>query len=60
MSDCIQCERLKLELDFVKLYFNPADTSFRNMMDSFHQLTITQKEKLIDLSRSLASLSEEK
>jgi hypothetical protein len=53
-------EELQLELEFTKAYLNPADTSFRNMMDTFHELSAEQKDKLIDLSRSLARLAEAK
>jgi hypothetical protein len=53
-------EELQLELDFTKAYLNPADTSFRDMMDTFHELSAEQKDKLIDLSRSLARLAEAK
>jgi hypothetical protein len=53
-------EELKLQLEFTKQYLNPADTSFRVMMEAFHELSSEQKDKLIDLSRSLANLAEAK
>jgi hypothetical protein len=53
-------EELKLQLEFTKQYFNPEDTSFKNMMDGFRELSDDQKNKLIDLSRSLARLAEAK
>jgi hypothetical protein len=53
-------EELKLQLEFTKAYRNPEDTSFRDMMNTFHELSADQKDKLIDLSRSLARLAETK
>lgn len=51
-------ERATLERDFIKEYLNPRDLSFQNMMDAFMEMSPDQKEKMIDLSRSLAALAE--
>jgi hypothetical protein len=53
-------EKCILERDFILEYLNPSDTSFRNMMDDFRQLSKDQKNKLIGLSRSLAAIAESK
>ena len=49
-------QRLRGEVEFVKQYLNPADTSFRQMIDTFKCLPKEKQEKLIDLSRSLVNL----
>ncbi len=51
-------ERLKLQVDFLKKYYNPQDTSFRAMMETFATLEPEQKDKLINLSKSLAEMKE--
>lgn len=50
----------KTKCEFVIEYLNPADTSFRKMIDTFRNLPKDQQDKLIDLTKSLAALSEEK
>lgn len=50
-------KKLHLELEFTKQYLDQYNTSFRDMMHTFHKLSSEQKDKLIDLSRSLAALS---
>ena len=52
-------EKLKLELEFTKHYLDPANTSFRTMMDGFRALSPEKKGKLIDLVSSLAALGEQ-
>lgn len=47
---------LETQLEFTKKYLNPADTSFRQMIDAFRSLSKENQEKLIDLSRSLLAL----
>jgi len=51
-------KKLRLELEFTRKYLDPADTSFRSMMDTFATLPPDKKDKLIDLARSLARLAE--
>lgn len=50
--------QLESERDFAIEYLNPADTSFRQMIDTFRTLSKDQQDKLIDLSRSLKALTE--
>ena len=49
-------EHTELELEFTKKYLDPADTSFRQMIDSFAELSEDDKEKLINLAESLVAL----
>ena len=49
----------RLEKQFIIEYLNPADTSFRQMMNDFAALPKSSKQKLIDLSKSLAELAKE-
>lgn len=49
-------EKLKLQLEFTAQYLNPADTSFRTMIDNFNGLSDVQKEKITNLAKSLADL----
>lgn len=49
-------EKLKLQLEFTKQYLNPADTSFRGMIDTFNQLSDEQKEKITNLAKALVAL----
>lgn len=50
-------ENESLKVDFVKAYYNPKDTSFKNMIDAWMTFTDDQKEKLINLCNSLRALS---
>lgn len=47
----------KLLKDFIVAYTNPADTSFRQMMDTFLTLSDEKKSKVIDLCKALADVS---
>ncbi len=47
-------EKAELEVKFVKEYLNPADTSFKQMIDAFRSLPKEKQDKLINLSQSLA------
>ena len=46
-------EKAELEVKFVKEYLNPADTSFKQMIDTFRILPKEKQDKLIKLSQSL-------
>lgn len=46
-------EKAELEVKFVKEYLNPADTSFKQMIDAFRVLPKEKQDKLINLSQSL-------
>lgn len=49
-------EKAELEVKFVKEYLNPADTSFKQMIDAFRVLPKEKQDKLINLSQSLVDL----
>ena len=51
-----ECEDLKIRIDFIKAYLNPADTSFRQMIDSFLELSDEDQQKIIELTRALANV----
>lgn len=51
-------EKLKLQSDFLKEYYNPKSLAFKNMIDAFVTLPKDKQQKLIDLSKSLAALNE--
>ncbi|GEM_PF-5322901 len=51
-----EIERLKTELAFTKEYLNPADTSFREMIDAFRVLPKEKQDKLIELSKALVGV----
>lgn len=51
-------QRLKDELSFTKQYLNPADTSFRQMADSFRDLPRDSQNKLISLCKVLVGMNE--
>lgn len=53
-------EEAKLKAKFIEQYLNPADTSFRQMIDTFKSLSEDKKEKLINLTKSLVNMNEEK
>lgn len=53
-----EIEKLRTEIEFVKQYLNPKDTSFRQMIDAFKVLPEDKQDKLIALSKSLADLQE--
>ena len=55
---CAEVERLETQLEFMKEYFNPADTRFRTMIDSFKTLSKENQIKLIDLSKALLAIKE--
>jgi len=46
----------KLKADFIIAYLNPADTSFRQMMDNFNELNDDDKKKILNLTQSLANI----
>lgn len=43
--------------DFIHAYYNPKDTSFKQMVESFVTLSESDKEKLIDLAKALKALN---
>lgn len=51
-------EKYKSERDFIKEYLNPADLSFRYMIDAFKVLPVEKQDKLIALAKSLSELGE--
>lgn len=51
-------DKYKAERDFIKEYLNPADLSFRYMIDAFRVLPVEKQDKLIALAKSLAELGE--
>lgn len=53
-------EEAELKAKFIEQYLNPADTSFRQMIDTFKSLSEDKKEKLINLTKSLVNMNEEK
>lgn len=54
-----RCKKLEEEKAFIIAYTKPADTSFRDMMDTFSKLPEDKRNKLIDLTRSLAALAQD-
>lgn len=49
-------EKAELEVKFMKEYLNPADASFKQMIDAFRVLPKEKQDKLINLSQSLVDL----
>ena len=54
-----EIQRLREEIAFIKEYLNPADTSFRQMIDAFRVLTKEEQEKMVNLCKSLVDLQSE-
>lgn len=48
----------KAQKEFVIAYLNPADTSFRQMIDNFNSLSDEKKKKIMKLAESLADISQ--
>jgi hypothetical protein len=42
--------------DFLHAYYNPKDTSFKQMIETFITLSESEKEKLIDLAKAFKAL----
>ena len=49
--------KAEAEKMFVIEYLNPADTSFRHMVENFRCLSNDDKRKIINLAKSMAELS---
>lgn len=53
-----EVEDAKLQVEFLKQYFNGADTSFKEMVEAFHNMSDDDKQKLIELTQALAKFKE--
>ena len=53
-------ENLRDKVGFLMRYYDPADTSFREMILAFKDLSEEAKHGLVDLSKALANLSRSK
>ena len=51
-------EKYKLEAAFWPQYYNPANTSFKSMIDAFVTLPKDKQDKLINLAKTLKEMSE--
>lgn len=53
-------EALKEQVDFLKMYYNPKDTSFQTMVETFIELSDEQKQALINLTEALLKTKDAK
>lgn len=51
---------MQAQVEFLKMYYNPADTSFKTMIETFSQLSDEQKQALINLTEALLKTKEAK
>ena len=51
---------MQAQVEFLKMYFNPKDTSFKNMIETFSELSDEQKQALINLTEALLKTKEAK
>lgn len=51
---------MQVQVEFLKMYFNPKDTSFKNMIETFSELSDEQKQALINLTEALLKTREAK
>lgn len=55
-----EIDKLQTQIEFLKQYYNPEDTSVKTMVETFVTLSDEQKQALINLTESLRKMKDAK